>query len=365
MKKLFFIAAIASAALVSCTKNEVAPTAQQNEITFTAPIVGVKTKAPIYGEIGTNYNTNESFGVYAVHTNNTALVSWESGSMYMGEKASEGVFGKGLQCTNKGDYWSPAKKYYWPKEGTLTFAAYSPYEVSGEVSYSKDGLEVKGHVVDEDVTKHVDFLYAPRVYNTTESYLTNGKDDNDGDIEYIYDGVNIMFKHAMSSIVFKVARATSIDANTNITLKSITLNNVYSKGDFKESVTDGTEYNASPKWENRSDSKSYVTYASPMGVDLTTTLKEYIMQVDGKDADVIFIPQELAGNAEVVLAYTITNPGGHSVEQTSTINLQEKTPVWEMGKRYTYNVTIGLTEIIFDPAVTDWVDVKPETDIAL
>ena len=63
MKRLFVIAAIAGVALVSCTKNEVAPIAQQDEITFVTPVVGLQTKLPQYGEIPVGYNTNESFGV--------------------------------------------------------------------------------------------------------------------------------------------------------------------------------------------------------------------------------------------------------------------------------------------------------------
>ena len=31
---------------------------------------------------------------------------------------------------------------------------------------------------------------------------------------------------------------------------------------------------------------------------------------------------------------------------------------WEMGKRYTYNLVIGLDKIYFAPSVTDWTDVN-------
>ena len=48
MKKLFFIAAIAGAALVSCTKNEVAPSASdQQEITFANPVSHVVTNVQL------------------------------------------------------------------------------------------------------------------------------------------------------------------------------------------------------------------------------------------------------------------------------------------------------------------------------
>ena len=81
MKKLFFIAAIASAALVSCTKNEVNEPAAQQEITFTAPIVGHLTKAQT-GEVGTSYNKDEQFKVYAWYCEEEAF-NPDNAQLYM------------------------------------------------------------------------------------------------------------------------------------------------------------------------------------------------------------------------------------------------------------------------------------------
>ena len=64
MKKLFFIAAIASAALAGCTKNEVTGLDGQQEITFVGPVVGAATKA-VPGEMPAGYATAESFKVQA------------------------------------------------------------------------------------------------------------------------------------------------------------------------------------------------------------------------------------------------------------------------------------------------------------
>lgn len=353
MKKLFFIAAIASAALVSCTKNEVTPVSFEKEITFAAPVVGPQTKAPQYGEIPVAYNENESFGVYAVHSDDD-LTTWAAGSLYMGST------GAGLLCKkhSTGNYWAPEKPYYWPKEGKLSFAAYSPYEVSGTVTYGAAGLSVVGHNVSVNTANHVDFMYAPRVYNYTASTVAGGDEVDD---KHSYEGVDILFKHAMSSIVFKVKRDPSIHENTDITLNKITLEKPYMVADFKETVTDGPTYVPAPVWSNWSTRQDIITYNT--SVALTTTLKEY---VNNGDDDIILIPQTLADVVKVVLDYTITNPAGQSVHQVSDIQLKSTgTTAWEIGKRYTYNITIGLEEIRFDPAVTDWSDVDPSTNITL
>lgn len=342
MKKLFFIAAIAGVALVSCTKNEVAPIAQQDEITFVTPVVGPQTKVQ-YGEIDVNYNEAEHFGVYAVHTPGD-LDTWGAGTLYMGVED-----GAGLKCVYKTNYWAPEKPYYWPKEGKLSFAAYSPFEVSGTVKYDEAGLSVAGHTVSNNTAEHVDFMYAPRVYNRNSS-TEEGDDDN---LKYEYDGVNILFEHAMSSIVFKVARKTGIDSNTEITLNKITLTKPYLKADFNETITDGATYDAAPKWSNWDSATDVVAYEPATGAILTEDLVEY---VNNTDDDIILIPQTLTDEVKVVLEYTIKNPGNHEVDQVSEIQLNTHTASWGIGTRYTYNITIGLDEIIFDPAVTEWKD---------
>lgn len=349
MKKLFFIAAIAGATLVSCSKNEVTPSDGQNEITFATPVVGVHTKVQ-NGEIGVEYNTDEHFGVYALHSAGN-YTTWGDGTLYMG------TTGAGLECLKDGteNYWAPSSPYYWPKEGKLTFAAYSPFEVIGTVTYGATGLSVISHQVDVNTSRHVDFLYAPRVYNYEESSMnssTKEEEAGDDDSKYKYDGVNILFEHAMSSIVFKVARAASIDASTVITLNSITLENIKMQADFNENITDGSTYNASPSWSNWAIPQNVVTFATPTA--LTASLVEY---VNNSDDDVILIPQVLSDDVKVVLNYDIKNPGGHTINQVTTIQLNSHTPAWGMGTRYTYNITIGMEEIIFDPAVTPWSDV--------
>ena len=365
MKKFFFIAAIASAALVSCTKNEVITVADQHEITFSAPVVGPQTKAQ-YGEIGVNYNASEHFGVYAVHTPEE-LTTWAAGSLYMGTPNATGA-AEGLEVLKAAgeNYWAPTAPYYWPKEGYLSFAAYSPIDVTGTVTYGATGLSVLGHTVSANTAEHVDFMYAPRVYNrqssTEETNDVNGAAGN----KHNYEGVNILFNHAMSSIVFKVARAKDIDATTVISLNRLTITKPCMTADFAETITDGATYKASPVWSNfTNNTENLVTYNVP--VALTTTLKEYVNKTGEVDNDVILIPQDITNDMDVIIDYTIFTPGGHSVEQKTKIDLNAtgRPTKWEIGKRYTYNITIGLDEVIFDPAVTDWSDVDPETDIVL
>ena len=103
MKKLFFIAAIAGAALVSCTKNELAPIVdEQPEITFASPVVGVQTKGLALA--GTEFPAGRDFKVYA---------EWFAGNYTTGQGTA---YIKDEVCTKKGgnNYWDPSTPYYWP-----------------------------------------------------------------------------------------------------------------------------------------------------------------------------------------------------------------------------------------------------------
>jgi hypothetical protein len=59
------------------------------------------------------------------------------------------------------------------------------------------------------------------------------------------------------------------------------------------------------------------------------------------------------------VTYSINPPGAATpaIDITLETTLDAlSTDVWEPGKRYTYNLTIGLDEIYFAPEVTDWTD---------
>ena len=184
MKKVFFIAAIAIASFASCAKNEVLP-AEQSEIKFAAS-VGTATKA-VAGELTDNaYPKNENFNVYAVW-HQEDFVSWDASSLYMDDVKTA------YDATVNG--WVALNKHYWPKNGKMTFAAYSPSDVNAEShEYTATGLKLKGFQVEPDAKNHIDVLYSERSYNKVK-----GSEDN---TNVDYNEVDIDFKHALSSCQF-------------------------------------------------------------------------------------------------------------------------------------------------------------------
>lgn len=348
MKKLFFIAVIAGAALVSCTKNEVAPVAEQQEITFAAPVVGPQTKA-IPGELtGAAYPVGENFNVYGVwHSGDFA--GWASSSLYMDDVKTT------YDDTFNG--WRPNDRHYWPKNGQMTFAAYSPSDVNAAShSYAANGLTLVGFQVEADAKNHIDVLYSKRSYNKEKASTDN--------VNTPYDEVDIDFMHALSSIQFTAKTAMNY-GTTEIKLKKIAVYGVYSKGDFVENVDETTPgtYKATPTWLSHDaynqivdKTAAYVYYNNATGQTLSDA--KWVMNGQANQTDLICLPQTLPTNATVVITYSINPPAASTPEVDVTLEtkINALSTTWEPGKRYTYNLTIGLDEIYFAPEVTDWVE---------
>lgn len=344
MKKLFFIAAIASAALVSCTKNEVKEPAGQQEITFSSPVVASVTKANVPGEIGANYDTKESFVVYSVW-HQTAFDKWSTGSQYMyGVVVKHNNSNFDATPGSKGA-WEPYDAYYWPKVGVLSFAAYSPATAEGSFAYGANGLTITDFPVPSQTSLQYDLMFSERTYNKTQS--ENGVNDT-------YDGVDITFKHALSSIKFTAKTQADYSATTTIKVKKITMWGMNSVGDFEERVNDIAAYDSAPRWINQ---ETPVTAVNPYVVyDGTLTLNNTDAQ-SANSNDVILLPQTFASDdATIRVDYTMQTATGSEIPQYKEVTVKSLSGEWVLGYRYTYNIIIGLDDIYFAPAVEPWVN---------
>lgn len=360
MKKVLLLAAAAGIVLSGCVKNEPAETfgASDAKITFEAPAVGASTRA-VPGEIDNSaaYPENESFNVWGWYHENT-YTSFDALTNYMTQ-----ADGKPIMVAKEGNTWAPETAYFWPKTGKLTFAAYSPADAAGTYTHTAEGLQIAGFTVPA-VGGQYDLMYSDRAYNRTSS-------DNDykGSATNTYDGVDIVFHHALSSIVFKVGTKEnySTGADIDFTIKSITIKNVYNAGNFNETLTDGNgSTTRTPAWTATGDAN--VEYVAFTG--------EFAVPEDGATyteptgaADLILLPQSFESNtaAVVEIVYTYETAASGAIEATETFNLNSTTNAmaWEPNKRYTYRIIFGLDKITFAPIVENWEDVTVEPGINL
>lgn len=378
MKKSFLLAAFAGILLAGCTSDEqteLATNRADNPIVFNSPIVNAQTRA-VAGEQPVNgkYSTLEKFRVYAVqHIGD--FQGWATGTqLYL--KDLEVSYQTNLNGTNAG--WAPSYPVYWPKteNAKLTFAAYSPSEASQfNHTYDESGLSLTGFTPKSNVAEQYDLMYSSRSYNriASRNELTPGT----GHTTSSYAGVDILFHHALSSINFKAKTAADYP-NTEIKIKKITINNAYTKADFKENITNEVTDERAPSWSNFQTPTNYVVYDG--GTSLSSTSVTGLL---GSPA--LLIPQKMDGtdasyNAEikVTVNYTIKVGDGEAVAQTGVVSFKNgnsgdyftdgtnKIEAWEMGKRYTYTISIGLNNIIyFSPEVDEWKNINAEGDIKI
>lgn len=343
MKKSFLLAAFAGILLAGCTSDEqaeVATSRTDNPIVFNSPIVNAQTRAPQPGEQVSPYKKTESFHVYGVWSESD-LVTWGAATKYMDTDVK---YKENSTTDIKENYWASDVTYYWPKVGKLSFAAYSPAECSGTKTYSTTGLTITGFTVDATTANQYDLMYSERSLNRTNSLQLGS-----GITATYKSGVDIQFKHALSSIKFQ-AKTSENYSNTTIRIKKIEIGGTYYKGTFNETVTDGASYTSSPSWSVDNDiiTTNYVAYEDGTGITISTSAQPV------QSNDVILLPQTLPDGAQFTITYTIQSQGSSEITQTAIQTIKVLTPTWIMGKRYTYTIVFSLNQIFFTPEVSAW-----------
>lgn len=348
MKKFFMFAAMASVALVSCVKNETATlVADQDEVTFVSPVLAPSVKSVTETVEGAFTSAFKVWGYFTA----AEQVAFAPSALYMN--------GVNIKLTD-GVWKSSDGKYYWPNNGYLTFVGYAPSSAIGTYSVGNNGLNITGYTVGEDADE--DLLVSKISYNNTK---LNAAEDH-GTAAYS-NGAEIVFEHALSSIQFTVkTTADIVDNNYTLVVKKITILNAESKGDFAQ-VLDATSNQmeaseaANDGWSPKNVPANYVAYNNAEGLTLTAAAQftNGAAAQTANKTDLILLPQVIGDDVKLEVQYTLKNASMGTADpilQTTTVDLNETTVLqWLRGKRYTYNLTIKLDEITFDPEVSAWV----------
>lgn len=355
MKKLFYFAA-AAVALAACAKNEVIPvnSGENQEITFN---VAPKTKANP-GEFNT-HNVFASWAYYLPKDKNWND-DWKEAVNYIA----------GSTISYVGNVWKNKNTTYaWPHEGKLTFFAYSLnsgelFPTSGSSSFfdcqkfdagndetRSDQYGITG-AIDLDAYNNVDFLVADIAPNK-----------NANEQAYNFVGVPTLFRHRLSRVKFAIKKKFDYP-NTTITLNSITFNNLSHAMDYAQFKLDkGTQPQQFKEVLIPRETRTPQVYTN-MNV-VVTSATDYLPIDDNKEVRYIYIPQvfkDVTGKdniATIDIVYTVDQVIGSNTihkQYTKSLNVKDKFDEWEMGKKYTINLMFTLDEILWAPAVEDWVD---------
>lgn len=370
MKKNLFLAALAGVALVGCAKNEVAQVTDdsQKEISFAAPVVAPVTKADYVTNMSISTDPSGfTFSVWGWYCEGEGTFDPTTAQFYMGLATDSGVDVSYDSSINDGKTdgsgaWKPYTAYYWPKNGKLSFSAYSPTAANSDGTFRADaatGINITNYTV-KGLDEQYDLLFSDRIYDKTTS--TDGTNNT-------YDGVDITFNHALAAIEIKARLEADYGADI-IKVKKITLTNVNSKGTFKQNFVNGYYSTSTPAaWSSPTTPVSYDLFNGSENVIYNSGTPQPITGC--KNA--IILPQPITystpglnTNTQLIVEYQIKHGSTYLDQQVSqdlySLNgMKESTSVtvksWEIGKRYTYNLVFGLEEVYFAPEVNSWEDV--------
>ena len=334
MRKLFFMAALASVAFASCTKDEnfYENESTNQEISFTPVNHKPGTRAMINGAA---YPKEVPFKVWA----------WK-GSKSDGTNSTDFMKGVEVKFHELGtiDAWAPDVPYYWPSGEKVDFFAVSPASLKPTVASSTD-IKISDYTVNStyNTPDAVDLMYAEKVKGLSNN-TTSGSSLN------LRDGVGLTFKHALAQVKFKVNMKDPSSTSRTMVLKSIKMegvNTVNTLSFAKNDLTASWGVSKTPgEWTLTGQSTSITT--SPSEIIGTTSTDGWIV-----------IPQNVADGIKVTLTVSINNQA--DTEYVAQLNKATSSSIaeWQMGKIYTYSITLNAVspdEIFFVPSVTDWVN---------
>lgn len=331
MKKIFF-SLLAIAALASCAKTEPVYLEDNSEIKL-APVTSVATKT-VNGSIdGTVYPAEEEFNVWAYWANQPA------GSKFEKDETSAGAYLNDVTFVNKGQYWGGQTTYYWPKNGSLRFAAYSPETVTGVSHALASDTYTVNYTQTNNTKETVDFLLAA----TSPSYTAQTAAEN----------VSVVFEHALAWITIQV-KAANADAAKAFTIKDVIVEDAYTAGTLAAAMTDGIQYG---EWSAQATEADYEVVK---GKTINVTTEATVVEDNAKGT--VVIPQV---PTTLTINYTQNKMEGTPELGSQTVNVpleldDETNNKWEPGKHYIYTVIFDLDEILINPSVVDWEDVVVE-----
>lgn len=367
MKKVLFFALAAGVALAACTKNEVKPVEVDQEITFQAVVDKAATKAGTFDN-GVTYPIDRPFGTFAF------FYTTSGGYTKGAPKYIDNAEVTNPTSETSGSAWTTNPKYYWPKQGYLTFMSYSPYVDLHDIvtcAPTADAMaEIKIPNWDVDAHQKVDIMIADRVDNLKANGSNGG-----------YTGVPTVFRHKLAQIVKFSIKTKEDFGNLNsgapqagsklFFLKKIELQDIVTNGTFSSGVKPSNEAGAIGVWTPASTpaDNDYTWYENTadqlvQGGDYEFNTTEVALSSgDIKTNGYLLVrPQTFAENdsKKIEITYVIRSYTSALAFSDETVvqsfNIHSATPSWDINKKYSFTITVDLNQIYWAPSVKDWED---------
>ena len=207
-------------------------------------------------------------------------------------------------------------EYYWPGSGTLDFTAVANVPTSGFTpTMAGNALASFDYTVPTDATAQPDILVA-------------NADDVNGNLG---TSVPLNFKHIMSAVNIEIGKVVKGE------IRSITLTGVYNKATYNVSTG---------RWNIDTTSKDDYSVTFAGGGDSFTTTGDQAegTSVNASNATFMFIPQEPAEGAEMIIEFYDTTTGRLYSDAAGAyapaLRGSIAGDIWDMAKTTNYRLSI-------------------------
>ena len=248
-----------------------------------------------------------------------------------------------------------AQSYYWPKNGSLSFASYSPAsipvsEVTGTtgVGVTRNGLTLTGWKLNASTNQDIDFMVADFRSDLKANANTYG-----------YLGVPTLFRHKLSKLSILASTASVPTEGIVTRIHRISLKHVFTLASYSSTWS-------GEAWSGRGETEEIVIYDDSEGRIITEKASGFT-----GDAGLLVIPQVLnaytsasegsrtdAAQVSVTYSYYDESTGVTTTSTSEKTFEGIKSYLWAIGFHYTYNLVVGEENepIEFDAGVSDWND---------
>ena len=345
MKKSFLLL-IAAALLAACSSNEMAVELKEKPIGFSRVYIDKSTKAIRKGPYTTdNFEyVGNTFGVFGYKTTAT-----QTNAKVFNDVKVE--YQTGLSAPFAATDWAYSPLVYWDKTATqYSFFAYAPHsgDFTGTVALGGNDattFSITGFKQATTVANQIDLM----TDLTNQNNVTANIGNND---------VKFTFGHILSNInvTMAVSAALKADETDNpVSVETVTLGTITMDGSYAYD-SGASAY----KWTLSTSSPTTQLFSATQSsgnVFASKALTATPAAVPGLTG-MLMIPQAVNANYEIYVKYKINT---EVFERTIKLSDFKKSGTslgtWDPGYKYTYNIVIGPTPILFDmDTVADWGD---------
>ncbi|WP_308757536.1 hypothetical protein [uncultured Bacteroides sp.] len=353
MKKIMMFAAIAVAALSSCSNSEVVDMSAGNAIGFETYVGKATTKGtPVSGGTFADTSTMRVWGCTSAD---------QLGTDYTAVTGLIPNLSSGTKVSKAGGVWSYTPLAYWKANVAHSFFACSPFIDDSSLSYNQGKFT---YIVKDNISEQVDFMVADPIkkakWNGTEEMVSQ-----------VFN-----FHHALSQIKFSAKIVVDAEETVakNVRVKSILMENMEADETIASTLATTNTIDVIGKTDANAITYTSAATGTVNGYTVTPTTPVVLPAASTTPADytlvnhaagdeiLMLMPQTTTGKVRFTITFVYDTATATGLEKDASF-ITNAAQTWAPNKIYSYKFDINMPNVmeqkpvVFgEPTVNTWTD---------